>query len=266
MNTAQSAARTARRSTAFRRTARAGYVVLGVVHVILGVMAVSIATGSGGDADQDGVMEQLRASPVGGLLLWAAAIGLVALAVWVIAGAFVATDSRATRKWAARLRLAGIAIAYLVLAAMASIYAVGGRAESEETSRTFSEVVLAAPGGVGLLVLAGLGVVAVGIGFVVAGFARSFEKTIDLPDGAAGRGVVTFGVIGFIAKGIAVALTGGLFVVAALTQDPEKAAGMDAALHGILALPLGRLLLWVIGAGLVVYGIFCFLRARLAQM
>lgn len=266
MNTAQSAARTARRSTAFRRTARAGYVVLGVVHVIIGAMAVSIATGSGGDADQDGVMEQLRASPVGGLLLWAAAIGLTALAVWVIAAAFIATDVQAAKKWAARLRLAGIAVAYLVLAAMASIYAVGGRAESEDTSKTFSARVLAAPGGVALLVLVGVGVIAVGIGFVVAGIARSFEKTIRLPSGTARRGVVTFGVVGFIAKGIAVAVTGGLFVVAALTHDPEKAAGMDAALRGILVLPLGRMLLWIVGAGLVVYGVFCFLRARLAQM
>lgn len=266
MTTAKSAARTARRSTAFRRIARAGYVVLGVVHVIIGVIAVSIAMGARGDADQDGAMEQLRSSPIGGLLLWGAAIGLAALAVWQVGAAFLATDPTSAKKWAKRAKLAGIALAYLVLATMAVIYAVGGRAESEDTTRTLSAGVLAAPGGEILLVIVGLGVIAVGIGFVVGGLTRGFEKTIDLPHGATRPGVVAFGVVGFIAKGIAIAVTGGLFVAAALTQDPTKAAGMDAALHGIAVLPLGQLMLWIVGAGLVIYGLFCFMRARLARM
>lgn len=266
MTTAKSTARAARSSTLFRRTARTGYAVLGVVHIIIGVLAVSIAVGAGGDADQDGAMEQIRQNPVGGLLLVLVAVGLLALAVWQIASAFLATDPAETKKWGQRIKLFGIALAYLVVAGMAFIYALGGDADSETASKTLSTVVLAAPGGVVLLVVIGLSVVGVGVGFVVGGFTRGFEKLLDLPSGAARGGIVTLGVIGYFGKGIAVAVTGVLFVVAAVTQDPEKGAGLDAALHSLLELPLGGLVLGSVGAGFAVYGIFCIARARFARM
>jgi hypothetical protein len=57
-----------------------------------------------------------------------------------------------------------------------------------------------------------------------------------------------------------------LFIVAALTADPEKAGGVDAALKSLADLPFGTFILWLVGAGLIVYGIFCFARARYARM
>jgi len=220
MSTAKHAARVAKRSTTFRRIARAGYVVLGVVHIVIGSIAISVATGGGGDADQDGAMEQLRSTAIGGLLLVVTAVGLGALAVWQIASAFLMADPEETKKWARRTRSVGIAVAYLTVATMALVYAVGGRADSEQTTQTLSARVLAAPGGVVLLVLVGLAVIGVGAGFVVGGIIRGFEK----------------------------------------------AAGLDAALHSFVALPWGRLLLWGVAAGLIVYGVFCIARARFARM
>lgn len=266
MSTAKNTARAARSSTFFRRAARAGYAVLGVVHVLIGTLAVSIALGAGGDADQDGAMEQIHRTPIGGALLWCVAAGLIALAAWQITAAVVAAAPDEAKRWGRRVTLLGAAVAYLVIAGMAAVYAVGGSADSEEATQTLSARVMAAPGGLVLIVLLGIGVIGVGVGFVVGGLRRVFEKTMDLPDGGARNGVVTLGVIGYIAKGVAVALTGALFVVAAWTQDPDKAAGLDAALHSLAALPLGRLALLLTGAGLAVYGLFCFARARLARM
>ena len=80
------------------------------------------------------------------------------------------------------------------------------------------------------------------------------------------KGIVTFGIVGYIAKGIAVAVAGVLFVVAAVTHDPQKAGGLDAALHTLAELPLGAVILWVVAAGLIIYGVFCFARARYARM
>lgn len=240
--------------------------MLGVVHIIIGALAVSIAVGAGGDADQDGAMEQIRSTPIGGALLWCVAAGMFALAIWQITAAVVAAAPDEAKRWGRRASLLGAAVAYLVIAGMASVYAVGGRADAEETTQTLSARVMAAPGGVILIVVLGLGVIAIGVGFIVGGLRRVFEKTMDLPEGAAGKGVATLGVIGYIAKGIAVALTGTLFVVAAWTQDPDKAAGLDAALHSLAALPLGKIALLLVGVGLAVYGVFCFARARLARM
>ena len=77
---------------------------------------------------------------------------------------------------------------------------------------------------------------------------------------------VPFGVVGYVAKGVAVAVVGVLFVVAALTHDPEKAGGLDSALRSMAELPFGRVLLWLVGAGLVIYGVYCFARARYARL
>ncbi len=266
MSTAKDAARRAKGSSGFRRVARIGFVVVGLVHLIIGFIAISIASGAGGDADQDGAMEQIRRTPIGGLLLGAMVVGLVALAAWQIAGVFLMTDRHETKKWGRRVKSVAISITYLAVAAIALISAFGGRADSEEASRGASAWILSAPGGAVVLVLVGLTVIGVGVGFVVGGLTTAFEKDLRLPSGGARRGVLVFGVIGYLAKGVAVIVTGVLVVVAAWTRDPEKASGLDGALHSLLGLPFGRLLLWVVGAGLVVYGIFCFVRARLARM
>ena len=95
---------------------------------------------------------------------------------------------------------------------------------------------------------------------------RAFEKYLDLPPDPVRKGIVTFGVVGYIAKGIAVGVAGVLFVVAAVTANPEQAGGLDAALHTLASLPFGPIILWIVGAGLVIYGLFCFARARYARM
>lgn len=271
MGTAKQAARTAKDSTAFRRIARAGFVVLGIVHIVLGSIAISVATGGGGDADQDGAMEKIRETPIGGLVLASIAAGLLALAVWQIVSALLIVAPGEAKKWGQRAKAVGIAVAYLAVAVLAVVFAVGGHVESESTSRTLSARVLAAPGGVALLVVVGLAVVAVGGGFVVGAFSRAFEKTMDLPtgDGRAGigrAGIVVLGSVGYFAKGVAIAVTGLLFVVAAVTQDPEKAAGLDAGLHSLLSLPWGGVALWAVAVGLIVYGVFCIARSRYARM
>ena len=48
MSSAKGAARAAQDSTVFRVVARVGYVVLGVLHIVIGVIAISFVTGGGG--------------------------------------------------------------------------------------------------------------------------------------------------------------------------------------------------------------------------
>lgn len=266
MSSVKDAARAAKDSDGFRRVARIGFIVVGVIHIIIGCLAISLALGGGGDADQDGAMQQVHSNPVGGLLLAVIAVGLVALAIWQIASAFLAADSADTKKWGKRVKFFGISLSYLVIAGMAVIFAFGGRVHSENASQTVSAVLLAAPAGVVLLVVLGLAVGGVGIGFIASGITRGFEKLLDLPSGTTRGGIVTFGVIGYIGKGIAVTVTGVLFVVAAVTDDPDKSAGLDGALQSLLTLPYGPIVLCAVGAGLAVYGLFCIARSRYARM
>ncbi|MGO4681018.1 DUF1206 domain-containing protein [Microbacterium sp. 2MCAF23] len=263
---ARDAARMTQGSSALRRVARIGFVVLGVLHILIGAAAISIGVGGGGKADQGGAMEQLRHSAIGGLVLVVVATALAALAVWRIADAMLASAAEDATKWGRRLKNLGIAAVYLVLAGIAVVYAAGGRADPSQSSQTLSARILSAPGGEILLVVIGLTVVAVGGGFVVSAITRSFTKELRMPPGTRRAGIELFGVVGYLAKGVAVALTGVLFVIASVTEDPHKAAGFDAALRGITALPCGPALLCAVGAGLVAYGVFCIARARYERM
>lgn len=251
-----------------RVLARTGYVVLGILHLLIGVIAISIVAGgsSGGEADQSGAVEKIRDAPAGIVLLWVIVLGLVALAIWQIAEAVIERDPDAKKKWGRRAKYVGTAVAYLAIAGTALIAALGGRSQSSDSSQSFSAQLLATPGGVVLLVLVGVVVAAIGVAFIVRGAGRGFEEHLDLPDGAAEKGILALGVVGYVAKGIAVGVTGVLFVVAAVTHDAETAGGLDAALRALAELPFGAVILWIVGAGLVLYGLYCFARARYSRM
>ncbi|MGR0320074.1 DUF1206 domain-containing protein [Agromyces sp. ZXT2-3] len=265
-DTGKAAADAAQNSKAFRTAARIGYVVLGIVHIVIGGIAISVAQGAGGEADQGGAMQQLASLPFGLVLLWVIAIGLFALAIWQVTEAFLVRDPDTKKKWGYRVKYVGTAIAYISIGITAIVYARGGSSNSDQSTQSLSAQLLATPGGVFLLVLIGLIVIGVGVAFVYRGATKRFEKHLALPAGTARKGIVTFGTVGYIAKGIAIGVVGVLFVVASLTHDAEKAGGLDAALKSLAELPFGTIILWLVGAGLIIYGVFCFARARYARM
>jgi len=81
-----------------------------------------------------------------------------------------------------------------------------------------------------------------------------------------GPWVVHAGRFGYVAKGIALVIVGGLFVAAAATADPEKAEGLDGALQSLTTVPYGKALLVVIAIGLFAYGVYSFGRAKYAKV
>ncbi len=67
---------------------------------------------------------------------------------------------------------------------------------------------------------------------------------------------------GYMAKGTAYAIAGILVVAAAVTFDPDKARGLDAALKTLAGHPWGVWLLALIGLGIAAFGIYCFAQAK----
>ena len=113
------------------------------------------------------------------------------------------------------------------------------------------------------LVVAGL--IAVGIGgyHVYKGVSRNFLDDLHRPV----PGVATvLGVVGYTAKGLAIAGAGILVIIATFTSDPAKATGLDGALKTLGTAPFGQVLLWAAGLGIVVYGAYCFVLARYGRM
>jgi type IV secretory pathway VirB2 component (pilin) len=89
---------------------------------------------------------------------------------------------------------------------------------------------------------------------------------MSIPSGGLGSGVTVLGVIGFVAKGVALVVVGILLTVAAIKVDPGSAGGLDGAIRALLDVFAGPFLVAVVGAGFIAYGAFCFFRARYARL
>ena len=264
---AEQAARTVEGSRTFQLLARAGYAVNGLLHVMIGAIAISVATGAGEEsADQSGALGQLARTPGGVFVLWTVVLGLASLGLWYLVQAFLEPARDPKRKWAHRAVLIGKGAVFLFIAGTAFTFARGASSSSSETATDSTATLLSFPGGVVLLFVAGLAVVVIGGVFVFRGASHGFTDRITVPRGPAGTVVVILGTVGYIAEGIALATVGILFTVAAFTLDPEKATGMDGALKSLVALPFGAPILVLVGSGLIAYGLYCFARARLARL
>ena len=120
------------------------------------------------------------------------------------------------------------------------------------------------PGGQLIVGAIGLAIIGYGISLVVRGWTEKFREHLDAQgqSGKDGSAYVMLGKVGYIAKGIAIAIVGGLFGYAAITHEAKKSGGLDQALQTVLEQPFGPVLLIAIGLGIAAYGLFCFARAK----
>ena len=70
------------------------------------------------------------------------------------------------------------------------------------------------------------------------------------------------GAAGHVARAVVFGLIGVFVIRAALEYDPKKAIGLDGALQKLAAAAYGPYLLGVTAAGLLAYGLYCFVDAR----
>ena len=103
--------------------------------------------------------------------------------------------------------------------------------------------------------------------FMVKGLRRGFKEELFHFEGTRrGRLIDSLGVTGHVAKGVALDLTGLLFIIAAARHRPDESTGLDGSLKALQGHPFGPTLLVAIGAGFIAYGIFALIRARFGRM
>jgi hypothetical protein len=268
---AREVARKAESSRGFRGFARAGYIANGVVHALVGVIVLVVAFGGEGETDQAGAFKAIASAPVGFIALWVLAAALWALGIYHLAEGVLTSRRQpdamgAAQKWGRRGAEWGQAAVFIALGAIAASVALGAKPNGEEAAEDASRGILSVPGGPFLLGVIGLAIGGGGIAFIVMGVLRSFENKVDLPAGTMGSFVTVLGVVGFVAKGIALVIVGAILLVAAVRVDPQTAGGLDGAIHALLALPFGPLLAGLVGVGFLAYAVFCVFRARYARL
>lgn len=263
---ARRAARKVESSPVVRGLARGGYAANGVVHVLIGILVLVLAFGGSGEADQAGALRAIAGAPLGLVLLWVVAVLLGGLALYHLIEGFVLRDATPAKTWGRRASEWGQAVVFAALGVVAGSVALGAHTDGNASAEGASRSVLSLPGGPFLLGAVGLGIAGGGIAFVVMGVMRSFEKKMSIPSRGVGPFVKGLGIVGYIAKGVALGIVGVLLVIAAVTSDASQAGGLDDAFDKLRSLFLGPLLVGLVGAGFIAYGAFLFFRARFARL
>jgi hypothetical protein len=252
----------------FERFARAGFVVSGLLHLIVGYLAVRVAFGDKGAADQSGALAALAAKPGGPIALWIAAGLLLTLGLWRVVETIVGRSNDRTAEDSSpgmldRAKTFGTAIVYLAFAYSAFGYARGAGKSAGERNSTLSARLMQSTVGTLAQIACGVGILAIGGYHIYKGGSRNFVDDLMGHSGALVRRV---GLVGYIAKGTVIAIAGVLVIVAACASEPAKATGLDGALKALGAQPYGAALLIAAGVGMITYGLYSFAMARLAKM
>jgi len=249
-------ARRANDHPAIEAGARAGYAASGVLHLVIAWLAVQLVLGDNAQkTDQTGALRQLASTPAGSVLLWAVLAGFVLLGLWNVTEA-------AARSGKGRAKPAVKVVVYAVLAVTAWSVLQGSSSSADQTQGATAQLMTTS---LGVLLVGAIGLVVLGVGVhhLAKGARATFLRDLrQHPD----AWVVRLGRLGYLAKGIALGIVGALFIVAATTHDPEKAGGLDAALHALLGVPAGGVFVVVVALGLACFGLYSFARARYAKV
>lgn len=265
MSDAETVGREIERSDWLDHAVRVGLVAYGVVHLLIGWMAIQLALGDHSEkASAQGALHELVQQPLGRTMVWAVAVGMVLLVVWrVLEAAFGHRDEDGAAQLRQRVG-AGLKIAIYATLGATAVRVATGSGSSGEGSQGPTAKLMNLPGGQVLVVAVGLAVIGYAAAVAWRGWKEKFAEHLETEGkvGYSGAAYLLLGKVGYLAKGLSLGLVGALFVAAGVTHEADKSGGLDKGLSAVLAQPFGPYLLIAIGLGIGCYGLFCFARAR----
>lgn len=253
------------RSTAFEVLSRAGFVARALVYAIIGLLALQVATGTGGKlTNQQGALQKVANEPFGKALLTVLAIGLGGYAAWKLIRAGIGHGPEASDNRFERIAGFSSGLAYAAICAIAvEILAAAHQGQSGNAKKTTASV-FGWPGGTWIVAIAGLVVVGVGLYQGYTGITKGFLKNSKVEE--MGHRTKTWfgriGMIGHLARMVVFLLVGSFLIKAAVDYKPHDAVGLDGALAKLADRAYGPLALGVVAAGLVAFALYSLSDAR----
>ena len=251
------------------RLARLGYAAKGLVYCLIGVLAIQVALGVGGQTTgTEGALQTISRQPYGQVLLLITAIGLFGYALWRIIQAILDpdhNDSNSAKRIVQRIAYAISGLIYGFLGWEAVRIVMGSISSGDEDgTEHWTAQLMAQPFGRWLVGLVGLIIIGSGLFQVYYGWAAKFREELKLHQMSPNERIwaIRSGRWGYIARGIIYAIIGGFLVWAGIEINPNNAVGLEELLDKVAQQPFGVWLLALTALGLISYGAFAFVEAR----
>jgi hypothetical protein len=254
------------RSDAFELLARAGFVARGLIYGIIGILAIKLAVGAGGQTtNQQGALKTIAQQPFGKVLLILVAIGLGGYACWRILRALLGHGPEASDSGFERLAGLASGIVYASLCVVAVKILLGsGSGSGSQNVHGKTAGVLGWPAGTWLVGIAGAILIGVGLYQGYRGIKKEFlkdSKTEEMGP-TVKKWIEVVGTFGHLARGVVFGLVGIFLIKAAVDYNPNSAVGLDGALAKLAHASYGPFLLGVVAAGLIAFALFSLSDAR----
>jgi hypothetical protein len=247
---------------------RFGFLAKGAVYLAVGLLALQVAVGSGGETgDTKGALEEIGRRPFGGTLLVILTVGLLHYSAWKFVEAFKDPENVGKGR---RVSYGASGFLHIYLAYMAAgtvlsgLGVMGGGKSGDQSAQSGTSLLMSQ--GYGRWLVGAVGVVAFGISIsqLLVAYRAKFREKLALRDMHAWEKIamITLGRMGFCARAVLIALVGLFLVQAAVNSNSDNAGGMAKALATLMEQPFGRWLLGATAAGLIAHGLFTWAMMR----
>jgi hypothetical protein len=264
--TTRRTARRAAHSRALGILGRIGLGAQGICFGIIGVLAIGVATGTGGaTTDPQGALAALARHGWSRVLVVVLCIGFAGYAVWRLAQAVfdrgdMGHDFSGLFRRSIQL-VQGLAYVALTWGAVKILAGSGAQRGGE---RHAAAGVLGWPAGRELVGFIATVLAVTAVVLVYWAFSRRFEESLRMSEmrSETRRLVVLTGTIGLCALAVVCGIVAWFLFKAAVDFDERAPVGIGGALAKLGASPYGGVLLGVTAAGLIVFCVFDLLQVR----
>jgi hypothetical protein len=268
-----SAALDVQRSRPFSGLVRAGFVARALTYGVIGGLAAALAVGVGtgsGTPTQQGALQLIAEAPLGRVVLIAAALGLLAYALWKLALGIIGHGPEGSTGHDIRDRIANLGggVVYLGFFGVAVRVVIGSAGNGTTEQRRATAGVLGWPGGRLVVAAVGMTLIVVSLVQIYEALTDKFadESKLEEMSQTCWRAFHILGRIGLSARALVFALTGYFGVRTAIEYRPSNGLGLDGALAAVQRRPFGPVLLGAVAAGLLIFAVFSLLEARFRRL
>lgn len=253
--------------------ARAGITARGVLYVILGVLAILFAQGkvASEEVNQTGAFEKVVEQPFGKFLLVLLVIGLAAMTVWRLIQTFTGDPIEGDEaKDKVEYFVKAVIYGFLTFTAAkitidnwsSTSASQTSQAEGDSQQQQASSMLFDLPAGRWIVAILGVVLIAIALyQFYEHAVNAEFMERLAPPP-SAHKAIESFGRFGYAARSVVLVISGIFFIVAAIQHDPNQSKGISGSLQTLAEESWGRILLWAVAVGFIVFGVYCLAEAR----